>query len=345
MAVDEPAESPDPVSPTTRHGRRRLLSRRSLVWIVIAVVLAVPAVVLPHLDALAGGIIPIAQSLLPVGALGLLVIAVVAAVSRAWIGATVLVAGAVLSVLPVLNPVAAGAGDCTASTPLTALSFNAKFAGADPRQLADLIRDEGADVVILVETDEHLIGQILVGQGLAETLPYRTKQVSTNAYKGSVILSAHPLSAEEGIPGSVFEQVSAVAALPDGSAVPVAAVHPPPPVGQPGDWYEAVTAIDEWIQATSDPRLVIAGDFNSSFSHPVFRRVTAGLATAAQAAGPIPWPTWPQEKPVPAFTAIDHVLARGAAPTGWDSAYIEGSDHRAVIANWALCDSARGVSG
>ena len=67
-------------------------------------------------------------------------------------------------------------------------------------------------------------------------------------------------------------------------------------------------------------------------------QLAAGLATAAQAAGPVPWPTWPQEKPVPAFTAIDHVLARGAVPTGWDSAYIEGSDHRAVIANWALCD-------
>lgn len=336
MTVDEGAESPDPVSPKDRGWRRRLFSRRSLVWIVIAVVLAVPAVVLPHLDLPAGGVIPIAQSLLPAGALGLLVVAVVAAVSRAWIGATVLVAGAVLSVLPVLNPL--GASDCTGSTPLTVLSFNAKFAGADPRQLADLIRDAGADVVILVETDEHLIGQILHGQGLAETLSYRTKQVSTNAYKGSVILSAYPLSAEADIPGSVFEQVSAVAALPDGSAVRVAAVHPPPPVGQPGDWYKAVTAIDEWIQAASDPRLVIAGDFNSSFSHPVFRRLAEGLATAARAAGPIPWPTWPQEKPVPAFTAIDHVLARGAVPTGWDSAYIEGSDHRAVIANWALCD-------
>lgn len=336
MTVDEGAESPDPVSPKDRGWRRRLLSRRSLVWIVIAVVLAVPAVVLPHLDLPAAGVIPIAQSLLPAGALGLLVVAVVAAVSRAWIGATVLVAGAALSVLPVLNPL--GASDCTGSTPLTVLSFNAKFAGADPRQLADLIREAGADVVILVETDEHLIGQILHGQGLAETLSYRTKQVSTNAYKGSVILSAYPLSAEADIPGSVFEQVSAVAALPDGSAVRVAAVHPPPPVGQPGDWYKAVTAIDEWIQAASDPRLVIAGDFNSSFSHPVFRRLAEGLATAARAAGPIPWPTWPQEKPVPAFTAIDHVLARGAVPTGWDSAYIEGSDHRAVIANWALCD-------
>ncbi|WP_292726862.1 endonuclease/exonuclease/phosphatase family protein [Microbacterium sp. UBA837] len=343
MADDELAESSDYARFETHDRRRRPLSRRSLVWIVIAVILAVPAAMLPHLDALAGGMIPIAQSLLPAGALGLLVIAVVAAVSRAWIGATVLVAGAVLSVVPVLTPVRAA--ECTASTPLTVLSFNAKFAGADPGQLADLIRDAGADVVVLVETDEHLINQILDGEGLAETLPHRTKQVSTNAYKGSVVLSAHPLSAEEDIPGSVFEQVSAVATLPDGTAVRVAAVHPPPPVGQPEDWYEAVTAIDEWIQATSDPSLVVAGDFNSSFSHPVFRRLTADLATAAQAAGPIPWPTWPQEKPVPAFTAIDHVLARGAVPRGWASAYIEGSDHRAVIANWALCDSARGVSG
>ena len=108
MADDELAESSDYARFET-HDRRRRLSRRSLVWIVIAVILAVPAAMLPHLDALAGGMIPIAQSLLPAGALGLLVIAVVAAVSRAWIGATVLVAGAVLSVVPVLTPVRAAA--------------------------------------------------------------------------------------------------------------------------------------------------------------------------------------------------------------------------------------------
>lgn len=320
---------------------RPRLGRRRLIWILGALLVAVPLAVLPHLDVLAGGLIPIAQALLPFGALVLLVLAVIPLIARAWTAAAILVAGAVLAVLPVLTPVAASTA-CEASTPLTVVSFNAKFAGADPRALADLVRSSGADVVVLVETDEALIDAVLTGQGLASALPHRTRQVSPFAVNGSVILSTYPLSDEEDIPGSVFDQVSAVATLPDGSEVRLAAVHPPPPVGQPQRWYDGLAAIDQWLGQASDPRLVIAGDFNASFSHPVFRGLAAEMRTAAEAAGVIPWPTWPQEKVVPAFTAIDHVLARGAEPTGWDSAYIEGSDHRAVIANWMLCgDSSR----
>lgn len=336
MSQEQPRDPTDPHRPPSRGAGTRRLSRRHLAWTIAALAVSIPVALLPHLDVLAGGLVPIAQALLPVGALALLALAIVPLLARAWLAAGVLALGAALAVVPALTPVSA-ASVCPSPAPLTVLSFNAKFAGADPEQLADLIASSGADVVMLVETSEDLIDDVLSRSGLAEALPHRTKQVSQNAYKGTVILSAYPLSAETDIPGSVFDQVSAVATLPDGTGVRVAAVHPPPPVGQPGDWHSAVTAIDEWIRATTDSRLVVAGDFNASYSHPVFRHLTSGLRMAAEAAGVIPWPTWPQEKPVPAFTAIDHVLARGAVPTGWDSAYIPGSDHRAVIAEWALC--------
>jgi len=315
--------------------------RRGLIWTVVALAIAVPIAVLPHLDVVGGGLVPIAQALLPVGALAVVVVAVIALVVRAWLAATVLLVGTVLAVLPVLTPVAA-VRECEASTPLTVLSFNAKFAGADPSQLAGLVRSSGADVIVLLETDEALIDAVLNEQGLASSLPHRTRQVSPYAVNGSVILSAFPLSKERDIPGSVFDQVTAVATLPDGSEVRLAAVHPPPPVGQPQRWYDGVAAIGQWIEDAADPRLVVAGDFNASFSHPVFRSLATDVRTAAEAAGVIPWPTWPEEKVVPAFTAIDHVLARGAVPTSWDSADIEGSDHRAVIATWMLCDNAAG---
>lgn len=343
MSDDQSVDPTDPRHPLPEGAPPRRLSRRHPAWTIAALALVIPAVVLPHLDLVAGGLVPIAQALLPVGALVLLGLAIVPLIARAWLAAAILALGAVLAVVPVLTPVAA-ASACESSTPLTVLSFNAKFAGADPEQLADLITSSGAEVVAMVETSDDLIDEVLSRSGLAQSLPHRTKQVSPNAYEGSVILSAYPLSSEQDIPGSVFDQVSALATLPDGSEVRVAAVHPPPPVGQPGSWYAAVNAIDQWIRSTTDARLVVAGDFNSSFSHPVFRHLTSGLRTAAEAAGPLPWPTWPQEKPMPVFTAIDHVLARGAVPTGWDSAYVPGSDHRAVIAHWSLC-SLGGVSG
>ncbi|QPE04836.1 endonuclease/exonuclease/phosphatase family protein [Microbacterium schleiferi] len=338
MTRDDHADLPSEEERSRQRPRRvGLGSRRQILWTLVALVVAVPIVILPYIDLVAGGLVPIAQALLPAGALALLVLAVVPLLARAWVAASVLAVAAVLAVVPVLTPLPA-AIPCETSTPLTVLSFNAKFAGADPQQLAELVRSSGAGAVILVETDEALLDAVLAGQGLASELPYRTGEVSPYAVNGSVILSAYPLRDESEIPGSVFDQVSAVATLPDGSDVRLAAVHPPPPIGQPDRWYDGVAAIGVWIRGTDDQRLIVAGDFNASFSHPVFRDLTSGLRTAAEAAGAVPWPTWPQEKPVPAFTAIDHVLGRGAVPTGWDSVYIEGSDHRAVIANWMLCE-------
>jgi endonuclease/exonuclease/phosphatase (EEP) superfamily protein YafD len=319
-------------------GGTQRTSRRQLAWAIPALVVAVPAAVLPHLNVLAGGIVPILQALLPVAAVAMLVLAVVPLIARAWLAAGILVLGALLAGVPALTSVKAPA-ECAGATPLTVLSFNAKVAQGDPGELAGLIRSSEADAVALLETDEEQIDALLNGEGLSSALPYRTREVSAGGFNGSVILSAHPLSDEEEIAGSVFDQVSAVATLADGTEVRLAAVHPPPPVGQPVDWHDAVSDIDDWIRGTSDEHLVVAGDLNASFAHPAFRQLASSLRTAAEAAGPIPWPTWPEEKPVPAFTAIDHVLARGAEPTGWQSVAISGSDHRAVVGSWALCGS------
>lgn len=294
------------------------------------------AVVLPHVDMLAGGLIPVAQALVPVGAVALVVLAAVSLFFRAWAAAAILVIGGVLAGLPALTPLRAGS-ECAPEATATVVAFNAKFAGADPALLAERIAEADADIVALVETDEAHIAAVLGERGLAAALPHRTRETTEGGVRGSVILSAFPLQDEQDIDGSVFDQVSAVATLPGGDEVRVAAVHPPPPVGQPVDWRTALGELDRWIRQTPDERLIVAGDLNASYAHPGFRQLATPLRSAAEAAGPIPWPTWPQERPVPAFTAIDHVLARGAVPTGWDSFSIPGSDHRGVIGSWAFC--------
>jgi endonuclease/exonuclease/phosphatase (EEP) superfamily protein YafD len=330
--VQPPREEALP-SPEPRRRRRR---RREIAWAIPALLVAIFAAVLPHLDLYSGAVVPVLQSLLPVGSVVLALLAVVLLVARVRAAAIILFAGALAAIVPTLTPIHP-APACDARTPLTVLSFNAKFAHGDPAELAKLIRAQKPDVVVLVETDETMIDALLGSQGLRTTFPYRTGEVTPGGVDGGVILSSYPLRDEERIPGSVFDQVTAIATLPDGSDLRLAAVHPPSPVGQPSDWHHGVSAIHSWIDRTSDPRLVMAGDFNSSFAHPVFRALASSLTSAAQAAGPIPWPTWPQEKPVPAFTAIDHILARGATPTGWASFHIDGSDHRAVVGNWKLC--------
>lgn len=332
----QPSDDDTPSTPSTSRGRRR---RRQLIWAIPAAIVAILAAVLPHIGFLGGEVLPVLQALVPVGAIALVLLAVIPLIARAWGAALILILGAVVAVVPTLTPLRGA--PCEVRTPLTVLSFNAKFAHADPAQLSRLIRSERAQIVILVETDEALIDAVLHRNGLETMLPYRTREVTPGGVNGSVILSAYPLHDEEDVPGSVFDQVTAIATLPDGSAIRVAGIHPPSPVGQPHDWYRGLTAIDGWLHRTSDPRLVVAGDWNSSYAHPVFRRLASSLRDAEQAAGPIPWPTWPEEKPVPAFTAIDHILARGAVPTGWDSFHITGSDHRAVVANLKLCEPSR----
>ena len=191
--------------------------------------------------------------------------------------------------------------------------------------------------VILQPMREPLLDAVLIEHGLADAFPYRTREVSSGPASGTVILSAYPLSDEEDVPGSAFDQVSAVAAVPGAGDVRIAAVHPPPPVWQPNAWRDGLDDIAGWVRDTPDETLIVAGDFNASFAHPALRRLASGLRSGAEAAGPIPWPTWPEEKAIPAFTAIDHIFSRGATPLEWSTVAIAGSDHRAVITGWGLC--------
>lgn len=319
---------------------RRRTRRQVIVWTSVAVVIAVCAAVLPYLEIRGVAAIPVAQALVPLGALLLLLLAIASLIFRVWAAALVLIIGAAISGVPTLTPIHVGEA-CGSDARVTVLSFNAKLAGADPAALAALIRTTEPDAVMLLEADETLVDAVLTEEELADVLPYRTREVTPGPANGSVLLSANPLSGEEDIPGSEFDQVSAVATLPGAGAVRLAAVHPPPPVWQPNGWRSGIDDITTWVQQTRDDRLIIAGDFNASLAHPALRRLASDLRSAAEAAGAIPWPTWPEQKPIPAFTAIDHIFARGATPTHWDSFYVEGSDHRAVIATWNLCAIAK----
>nr|WP_243751961.1 endonuclease/exonuclease/phosphatase family protein [Leucobacter weissii] len=264
-------------------------------------------------------------------------------VLRAWGAAAVLAAAAVAGVLPTLTPTGAfaqadGVACGAEAAAFRVVSFNAQFGEADPGRLAAQIRDEDPDAVILVEATEPLIRALLVDEGLAEALPERSGEVSTGGASGSVILSAHPLRDEDRAPGSAFDQPTAVAAVPGFGDVRLVAVHPHPPIPGARLWRDGLGMLDRWLEAAPDETLIVAGDFNASYAHPAFRELAGGFVNASAAAGPIPWPTWPEsDRPIPAFTAIDHVLVRGGAPAEWRSFAVEGSDHRGVAAGLRLC--------
>ncbi len=126
---------------------------------------------------------------------------------------------------------------------------------------------------------------------------------------------------------------SAVIEHPRFGTIRVAAVHPHAPVVDgAGKWKSILGSIDAWQSTHTDIPMLLAGDFNASHAHPAFREIAADFTDTSAAAGIFPIPTWPATGRLPAFTAIDHILVRGLAATGWQRVPVPGTDHYGIIA-------------
>jgi endonuclease/exonuclease/phosphatase (EEP) superfamily protein YafD len=80
----------------------------------------------------------------------------------------------------------------------------------------------------------------------------------------------------------------------------------------------------------------MAGDFNSSHTHPGFRKVASTMSDAHRAAGQGWVRTWPIGSRIPPFIQLDHVLLRGLHVVDAGTVTIADTDHRAVWARMSL---------
>ena len=80
----------------------------------------------------------------------------------------------------------------------------------------------------------------------------------------------------------------------------------------------------------------MAGDFNSSQTHPGFRKVADRMTDAHRAAGQGWVRTWPIGSRVPPFIQLDHVLMRGLEVVDAGTVTIADTDHRAIWARLSL---------
>jgi len=308
--------------------------KRYLVTGIVAFVLVVGFGILLRIDAL--GYVPAAQALAPVAGLGLLLLGVIAAVARRWPATVILVVGVVIGGWPLLMPVHdhARSGNADSEQTITVLSLNIEFSGADVTQVAKVIADESVQIAILLECDDAYVEKLAAAGGLGR-LPYKIGGMAQVSAQGTVILSAWPLrNPGEVTGGSHFDQPTAQVTVPGIGDVRIAAVHTNPPVPPPRGWYDAVQAVGVWQRAHANTPLIIAGDFNASTSHPVYRKAAAGLTDAAVASPArwLPLPTWRAGSRVPPFTAIDHILVRDLHPVAWRTVAIPGTDHLGVVA-------------
>ena len=248
--------------------------------------------------------------------------------------ATAALATAALAV--VMRPRAARRTQPAAGGPvLRVLTVNLLCGRADVEAVVALVRQTGADVLFLQELTGDTVTR-LKQAGLGDLMPQKAPE-PRGGPRGSGIYSRFLLSDGPPLVPVHAAQPTAVLKLPGGEMVELACVHPHPP--RP-PWSRGVARWRRELAVLPPPGelpRVLAGDFNATLDHAVFRSVLRlGYADAALQAGKALTPTWgPAGRP--ALITIDHVLVdRRCAVLASAVHAVPGSDHRAVYAEVRL---------
>jgi endonuclease/exonuclease/phosphatase (EEP) superfamily protein YafD len=264
-------------------------------------------------------------------------VAALALAGRTGPAATAALATGALAV--VVAPRVARRPQPAASGPVLRVLTANLFAGrADAGAVVALARRAGADVLFLQELTADVVARLRQA-GLGDLMPWEVTEFR-GGLRGSGIYSRFPLG--EGPPLAPAARPAAILELPGGEAAELVCVHPRPPKPP---WPQGVARWRQQLAVLAPPGdlpRVLAGDFNATVDHAVFRRVLRlGYADAGLQAGNALAPTWgPAGKP--ALITIDHVLVDQRCAVRASSVHaVPGSDHRAVYAEVRLPGSNR----
>lgn len=215
--------------------------------------------------------------------------------------------------------------------PLTVMSFNTLKAGADPDELAEVIRQRNPDILVLVETSEPLHAA-LAQRGALKELEFRTAKAPTGGDRDTVIFSRYRLTertAELSAKDTGWYSLPVAEVQTPRGPVTVAGIHIYPPLRDAERWAQGLSALADWAQSPGGAPVILAGDFNSVRAHPQYRRATAGFL---EAAGRWPDASWPAGRKIPPLVEIDHILASDAHVADFETKSISGSDHLGMVA-------------
>ena len=278
---------------------------------------------------------------------GLLVLAVGATVAagvrkRGWTLAVGLLAVAAVGIVMVAPRALAGVTvpepDAPTRPALTVLTFNTYEGQADVDALATLIRDTKPDLIALPESAGRFRDKLapLVPDYRFSPSQERGRDVQgvTAAVRSDLGDVAVQVDRSTGFP-SVTVSGGGLGTL---RFVAFHSVAPTP--GAVPQWRSDLAAVGRWCADAQSGPVIVAGDFNSTLDHSVFRSATTGCTDAAERAGEGLVGTWPSRSPRWLGTQIDHVLVRGGITPETLSVHdIPGSDHRAVLARLLLLPS------
>jgi endonuclease/exonuclease/phosphatase (EEP) superfamily protein YafD len=305
------------------------------------VALILTAAALPALIARARGGTPPGPgprlaALAPVAALLAIAGAALAAATAWWLLLPLLVPALILAWWqrpPRRPPAAAPASGGTGQ--LRVLTLNVKGGRADPDSVLHSLRQLQVDILAVQEMTADWL-DALQQAGITEVLPFSQTDPRAGS-AGSGLWTRWPLAPLAPLPGMKNAVPRARVEPAGGQPVTVTVVHPAAPVGwQDERWQRDLEIIRSELAGTAGPQLV-AGDFNASRDHRVFRDILrAGFVDCADAAGQRHWPgfTWPADRRYPPLMRLDHVLGSeaGCVVHQARTMRIPGTDHRGVLA-------------
>ena len=210
----------------------------------------------------------------------------------------------------------------------TVLASNLYLGEADPVELSRVAEETGADILVLTEiTPAALAG--LEEAGVTDAFPHAEGE-PVEGVAGTMVLSRHELT-----DGSALDTTSGGVAVTVGlptRSIRLLAVHAHPPSDDATAWRSDHAVIRRAAAASAGPT-VVAGDFNATMDHEQMRELDGRGFTDAALQADSGWqPTFPDPPLIP----VDHVLLTAdLVATHTDAVSIEGTDHRALVAELA----------
>lgn len=274
-----------------------------------------------------------------VGALGVLVVLgllVTVFARRFWPVPLVLALVAVAGAAMVVPRTVATAAPASGGSTLKVMVLNVYEGEADTDSLAALIATEKPDLVSIPESGGRYKSRLEplltpLGYRLAASVSPRRDDVTGNTVAISDRLGDVRTEVGEDTRFPYMEATGG--GLGNLRFVAFHSVAPTP--RSVGQWREDIGQLPRWCAA--DRPTVVAGDFNATLDHSVFRTATAGCGEAADRTGnglAGTWPTWAPEWLGP---QIDHVLFNGGITAeSFSTHVVPGTDHRAVVTTLRL---------
>jgi endonuclease/exonuclease/phosphatase (EEP) superfamily protein YafD len=288
-----------------------------------------------------GSVAPFAQlvAFRPVGAAGQLMLAALAGLlRRRYWPAALAVGGVAAAVLGAVLPRTVTGPPPPPGRELSVLSFNVLHGRADVAALAETIREERPDVVVLPEAGEGFRSRLAP---VLDGMSYRSWATTGPGERdgiGIVVLAAARLGAVTTTPldvGGRFRWMR----LSGGELgeVGVVAVHTAAPVqGWMHVWAENLGLLRTWLGPGAGPYVVV-GNVNATLDHAALRAATDGAQDVAAERGLGLVSTWPTAWPRWFGVQIDHVFtAGGVHPADARVLQLPDSDHRALLTRLVL---------